>query len=153
MRIRNQKDFWSGVMFIVTGLFFMVLSRQYNFGTAAKMGPGYFPMVLGGIMAFLGLLILIPSIRRNQPIVKIPPIDFMSIGMILLAVAVYAATLPSLGFIIALFLLVAISSYASHEFHLKSTLIASVVLLFGSWLVFVKGLELQFPFLPLFLTR
>jgi hypothetical protein len=153
MRIRNQKDFWSGVMFIVTGLFFMVLSRQYNFGTAAKMGPGYFPMVLGGIMAFLGLLILLPSIRRNQPIVKIPPIDFMSIGMILLAVAVYAATLPSLGFIIALFLLVAISSYASHEFHLKSTLIASVVLLFGSWLVFVKGLELQFPFLPLFLTR
>jgi hypothetical protein len=153
MRIRNQKDFWSGVMFIVTGLFFMVLSRQYNFGTAAKMGPGYFPMVLGGIMAFLGLLILIPSIRRNQPIVKIPPIDFMSIGMILLAVAVYAATLPTLGFIIALFLLVAISSYASHEFHLKSTLIASVVLLFGSWLVFVKGLELQFPFLPLFLTR
>ena len=51
MKIRNQRDFWSGVLFVITGVLFMILSRQYQFGTAAKMGPGYFPTVLGGIMA------------------------------------------------------------------------------------------------------
>ena len=67
--------------------------------------------------------------------------------------AVYAAALPKLGFIVALFLLILISSVASHEFKLRTTLVSSVVLLGFSWLVFVKGLELQFPFLPTFLTK
>jgi hypothetical protein len=72
---------------------------------------------------------------------------------VLVAVAVYAFALPKLGFIVALFALIVISSIASHEFNLKTTLISSVVLLVFSWLVFVKGLELQFPFLPTFLTN
>ena len=153
MRIRNHRDFWSGVLFIVTGLLFVVLSRQYQLGTAAKMGPGYFPTILGGIMAVLGLLILLPSLGGKGPQVKVDKMDAKSILMVLIAVAVYAATLPKLGFIVALVLLILISSYASHEFSLKATLINSVGLLIFSWLVFVKGLELQFPFLPAFLTR
>jgi len=153
MRIHNHRDFWSGVMFIVTGLLFMVLSRQYQLGTAAKMGPGYFPTILGGLMAVLGLMILIPAFAKRGPEVRITKIDVGSILWVLVAVAVYALTLPKLGFIVALVLLIVISSYASHEFDLKTTLISSVVLLVFSWLVFVKGLELQFPFLPTFLTR
>lgn len=153
MRIRNHRDFWSGVLFIVTGLLFMVLSRQYQMGTAAKMGPGYFPTILGGLMAVLGLMILLPSLSKRGPEVRVNKIDFVAIALILIAVAVYAATLPTLGFIVSLFLLILISSYASHEFNLKTTLISSVVLLGFSYLVFVKGLELQFPFLPTFLTR
>lgn len=153
MKIRNQRDFWSGVLFIITGVVFMILSRQYQFGTAAKMGPGYFPTVLGGMMTVLGLMLLIPAISKRSPVVKVDRIDLKVILIILLAVAVYAATLPSLGFIVSLFLLIIISSMASHEFNVKTTLISSVVLLVFSWLVFVKGLELQFPFLPTFLTR
>lgn len=153
MRIRNHRDFWSGVLFLVTGILFMVLSRQYTLGTAAKMGPGYFPTILGGLMALLGLLIVIPSLGGRGPVVRVARIDFKAIGLILLAVAVYAATLPKLGFIVALFLLILIASLASHEFKLRTTLLTSVVLLVFSWLVFVKGLELQFPFLPVFLTR
>jgi hypothetical protein len=153
MTIRNQKDFWSGVLFIVTGLLFMLLSQQYNVGSAAKMGPGYFPTILGGLMAFLGLLIMLPSIRRNQPVEKVAPMDFKMIFLVLVAVAIYAATLPTLGFVVSLVLLVVISSFASHEFNLKTSLLSAAVLLVGSWLVFVKGLELQFPFLPVFLTR
>jgi hypothetical protein len=153
MRIHNHRDFWAGVLFIVTGLLFMVLSRQYQLGTAAKMGPGYFPTILGGLMAVLGLMILIPAFARRGPEVRIQKVDFGSILWILVAVAVYALTLPKLGFIVALVLLIGIASYASHEFSLKTTLINSVALLIFSWLVFVKGLELQFPFLPTFLTR
>lgn len=153
MKIRNQRDFWSGVLFVVTGVLFMILSRQYQFGTAAKMGPGYFPTVLGGIMAVLGLMLIVPAMSAKSPEAKVERIDFKVNGIILLSIAVYAATLPSLGFIVSLVLLIVISSMASHEFDLKTTAISSVVLLVFSWLVFVKGLELQFPFLPTFLTR
>lgn len=153
MKIRNQRDFWSGVLFVITGVLFMILSRQYQFGTAAKMGPGYFPTVLGGIMTVLGLMLALPAMSAKSPEIKVDRIDFKVIGVILLAVGVYAATLPTLGFIVSLFLLIFISSMASHEFTLKTTAISSVVLLIFSWLVFVKGLELQFPFLPTFLTR
>ena len=153
MRIRNHRDFWSGVLFIATGLLFMVLSRQYNLGTAAKMGPGYFPTILGGLMAALGVLIMLPAFSSKGPQVRVDKMDFKSIVLILVAVAVYAATLPKLGFIVSLFLLIMISSLASHEFKLMTSLLSSVVLLVFSWLVFVKGLELQFPFLPTFLTR
>jgi hypothetical protein len=153
MVIRNQKDFWAGVLFLGTGILFMVLSQDYTLGTAAKMGPGYFPTMLGGLMASLGALIMIPSLRRNTPQERIQKVDFKSLLLILAAVMVYALTLPSLGFIVALVLLVLISSLASHDFSIKATAISSVVLLIGSWAVFVKGLELQFPFLPVFLTR
>ena len=151
MQIKNHRDFWAGVLFIVTGILFMILSRQYQLGTAAKMGPGYFPTILGGLMAFLGLMVLLPSFKG--PVVKINRIELRMILLVLFAVAVYAFALPKLGFIVALFLLILISSTASHEFNLKTTLISSVVLLVFSWLVFVKGLELQFPFLPTFLNK
>jgi hypothetical protein len=153
MRIRNHRDFWSGVLFIVTGTLFMVLSRQYQLGTAAKMGPGYFPTILGGLMAALGVMIVLGAMARRAQQLKIDRVDFKAILLVLVAVAVYALTLPKLGFIVALFLLIGISSIASHEFSWKTTVISSVVLLIFSWLVFVKGLELQFPFLPTFLSR
>ena len=153
MRVRNHRDFWSGVLFIITGLLFMVLSRQYQLGTAAKMGPGYFPTILGGMMAGLGLLIALGSMASRAAALRIERVDFKAILLVLVAVAVYALTLPKLGFIVALFLLIGISSVASHEFSWKTTAISSVLLLVFSWLVFVKGLELQFPFLPTFLTR
>lgn len=153
MRIRNHRDFWSGVLFLVTGILFMVLSRQYTLGTAAKMGPGYFPTILGGLMAILGLVIMIPAFAGKGAEIRIDKIDFKANLLVLVAVAVYALTLPKLGFIVSLFLLIWISSIASHEFKPKTTLISSVVLLVFSYLVFVKGLELQFPFLPTFLTK
>ena len=151
MQIKNHRDFWAGILFIVTGILFMVLSRQYQLGTAAKMGPGYFPTILGGLMAFLGLMVMLPSF--TGPKIEVAKIDFRMILLILLAVAVFAFVLPKLGMIAAVFLLILIASMASHEFSLKTTLISAVVLLAFSWLVFVKGLELQFPFLPPFLTN
>ena len=153
MRIRNHRDFWSGVLFVVTGVAFMLLSRQYTMGTAAKMGPGYFPTVLGGMMAVLGLMIMLPAFSRKSPEVRVTNVDFKSNFLVLLAVAVYAFTLPKLGFLVAVVLLIFIASFAHHEFKLKHTALLAVGLVIFSWLVFVKGLELQFPFLPPALTR
>ena len=73
--------------------------------------------------------------------------------LVLVAVGVFAAGLQYLGMVVSIVLLIGISATASHEFGWKETLISIVVLLVMSELVFVKGLELQFPFLPVFLTR
>ena len=62
MRIKDQKDFYAGLVFIVFGGLAMWLSTTYNMGTAARMGPGYFPFWLGGVLAFLGAVVLIKSL-------------------------------------------------------------------------------------------
>jgi hypothetical protein len=59
MKINNGKDFWAGIMFTGTGIFFMIASRAFPMGTAVRMGPAYFPMVLGGLLVVLGLAILV----------------------------------------------------------------------------------------------
>ncbi|MGD9945752.1 MAG: tripartite tricarboxylate transporter TctB family protein [Burkholderiaceae bacterium] len=153
MRIRNQKDFWAGVMFAVLGLLFVVLSQQYQLGTAAKMGPGYFPTMLGGLMAILGFVTAWLSTSRSNVEAKLSKVGWREIFLILFSVAVFATALQPLGMIIAVILLIGIAATASHEFNWKETIISIIVLLIASELVFVKGLELQFPVWPKFMTN
>ena len=152
MKIRNHRDFWAGVMFLVFGLLFMVLSQQYTLGTAAKMGPGYFPTVLGGIMALLGVLIAIGGLGASGQSLRIDRVQARPILLILGAVLLFAVALPRLGMVVSLVLLIGISALATHEFRLRDTLISIVVLIALAWVVFVWGLELQFPVWPRFLT-
>ena len=72
MKIRNQRDFGAGIMFIVVGIFFAVIALQYRMGTAAKMGPGYFPFWLGVLMTALGLIILLSSLSKKSNEEKMP---------------------------------------------------------------------------------
>lgn len=153
MRIRNQRDFWSGIMFIVTGLLFIGLSSQYQLGSAAKMGPGYFPTMLGGLMALLGLLIGWGSTAKSNPETKLTPVGWRELGLVLISVACFAFLLPKMGVVISIIALIAIAAVASHEFSMRDTAISIVVLLILSYVVFVKGLELQFPVWPAFMTK
>lgn len=138
-------------MFIAFGLIFIVASRAYNMGTAAKMGPAYFPTMLGGLLVFLGILIGAAGFRAKAQELRIERFQAKPILTILVGVALFALLLPKMGLVVSLVLLILISSLASHEFSLRASLIATVVLLLMSWVVFVKGLELQFPLLPAFL--
>ncbi|HPU53941.1 MAG TPA: tripartite tricarboxylate transporter TctB family protein [Burkholderiaceae bacterium] len=153
MKIRNHHDLWSGVMFGGFGILFMILSQQYQLGTSAKMGPGYFPTMLGGLCTFLGFMIGLGAFRGTHREDRVAKIGWREITLILLGVALFAALLPALGIIVALIVLILVSSLASHEFRFRDAVIASVVLLIMSYLVFVKGLELQFPLLPKFMTK
>jgi Tripartite tricarboxylate transporter TctB family len=150
LKIYNYRDLWSGVMFLIAGIVFMILSGNYQIGTAAKMGPGYFPMVLGGLMATLGLIIILPALKKRAEVLHVEPFKYREIIIVLLGVAAFGLALPKLGFVIATFILVLISAYGSHEFKLKESLISAVVLAIGCYLAFVKGLELQFPVWPIF---
>lgn len=153
MQLRNRRDFWAGVLFIVAGLAFALLSHQYPIGTAAKMGPGYFPMVLGGLLALLGLIVLAGAFARNGPSLAISAVGWRELGLVLAAVVLFALMLPSLGFALALVGLIGVAAIASHEFSLRDTLISIIVLGLMSYLVFIKGLELQFLLWPKWFDR
>jgi NhaP-type Na+/H+ or K+/H+ antiporter len=150
--IKNRRDFYAGLMFMIFGLAFMILSQQYSMGTASKMGPAYFPTILGGILAFLGLIVLIGSVRENAEKFTVQPFQMDIILYILGAVGLFAAALGpfKLGFIVALLALILVSSRASHEFSWRDTSISIVVLSIASYLIFILGLQLQLPVLPKF---
>ncbi len=152
MRLRNHHDLWSGAMFIGFGVLFMLLSQQYQVGTAAKMGPGYFPTMLGALLTLLGVAIAATAFSKNTHEARISPIGWREIIVVLFSVMLFAFCLPRLGIVVSIVILIVTASLASHEFRLRTALISSLVLLVLSYLVFVRGLDLQFPILPKFLS-
>jgi hypothetical protein len=153
VQLRNHRDLWAGLMFAVIGIIFMILSKQYSIGTSAKMGPGYFPMVLGGLMTLFGVIIALGAFSGKAQMLKLSPVGWREFILLLASVAVFAIALPRLGMVISVALLIMISAIASHEFKLRDTLISIVVLVLLAYGMFVKGLELQFPVWPKFLMN
>jgi Tripartite tricarboxylate transporter TctB family len=150
VRIRAPKDFWAGLMFIAFGLFFMVWAlTHYQMGSAVRMGPAYFPTVLGGLLAFLGALVLIESLTMQGP--RLPKFGLRPLVLISVACVIYGYAMKPLGLIIATALLVFISAFGGHEFKWKEVAILYVILIVFSLLVFVKGLTLPFPVCPAFM--
>ena len=150
MKIKSPTDFWAGLMFIGFGLFFMVVARNYQMGSAVRMGPAYFPTVLGGIMAVLGGFVLFQSlVVKGKPC---PKMSFKPIFFISLALILFGYLLKPLGFVRALVLMVFVSAFGGHEFKAKEVSILTVVLIIFAVLVFVKGLTLPFPLWPAFLS-
>jgi hypothetical protein len=153
MQIRNHRDLWAGVMFFAFGMLFVVLSQQYQIGTAAKMGPGFFPFVLGGLLALLGVIIFLGAFSPRNAQLRLSPVGWRELGLVLGSVALFGALLPGFGIVVALVVLIGVSAVASHDFSVRDTVIAIVVLGVFSYFVFVKGLELQFPLWPKFMTN
>ena len=150
LRIKAPKDFWAGLMFIGFGAFFMVWAlTHYQMGTAVRMGPAYFPAVLGGLLAFLGILVLLESFAMEGP--AVPTFKFRPLILISAACVVYGYAMKPLGLILSTALLVFIAAFGGHEFKWKEVTILYVVLIVFSLLVFVKGLTLPFPICPAFM--
>lgn len=140
-------------MYMVIGLFFAIVATRYQYGTAAKMGPGYFPFWLGTLMAVIGLLVLIRSLGAKATIEKLPKFNWKVIALITGAIILYGILLPKMGFLVAVLVLVMVASSASREFNWKVSLINAIVLIAFTYSVFVLGLKLQFPLLPFFLQQ
>jgi hypothetical protein len=152
MKIKSQRDFWSGVMFIAVGVAFAWGATTYSFGSSARPGPAYFPFGLGVIMAILGALVLFKSLTIEvEGGDKIGDIAWKPLIVILGAVALFGLLLPWLGMFIALPILVFISAYAGDEFHFGEAAANAAVLTVFCWLVFIKGLSLTIPLWPTFL--
>jgi putative Mn2+ efflux pump MntP len=153
VKLRNHQDFWSGVMFVVLGVLFIALSRQYQMGSAAKMGPGYFPTVLGGILALLGAMVMVGAFAKSNSETKLAKVGWRELFLVLLGVGLFAVLLPKLGMVVSLWILIFVSALASHEFNFKETFVSAIALSILAWGVFAKGLELQMAVWPKFLTQ
>lgn len=151
MHIKNQKDFWAGVMFVLFGGFFAGFGTQYTFGTAARMGPGYFPTVLGLLLIALGVIVAVSGLRSKAQEEKVNKFAWDILLLILGSVVLFGVLLQPLGLILSLFTLILVSSYASHEHTWVATLGNSVVLIGLCLFVFVYALKLQFQLWPSFL--
>ena len=153
MKIKSEKDFWSGLMFMLVGAAFAWGATNYSFGSSARPGPAYFPFGLGVLMAFLGGAILFKALTFEvDGGDKIGPWAWKPLIMISGTVAIFGWTLPLLGMVIALPILVCVAALAGDEFHWKDALISAVLLTAGSWFIFIWGLKLTLPLWPSFLA-
>jgi hypothetical protein len=161
MKIRSQRDFFAGLMFAVVGAAFAIGATNYSIGTGARMGPGYFPLMLGVLLGVLGLGVILGSITIHtadgEPIGRIawkPLLFIIGANLVfgILLGGLPGIGLPALGLIAAIYALVVVASLAGSSFHLKSALILGTVLAVGSYLTFILGLSLQFQVWPTFIT-
>ena len=159
MNIKSQKDFFSGLMFMGVGVAFAWGATTYSVGEGARMGPGYFPLMLGVLMALLGAGITFKSLAvETEGGDKIGKWAWKPLAFIILANLVFGVLLgglPSIGLrpmgmIVAIYALTFISSMAEAGWKVKNTFILATVLAIGSYLAFVVLLKLQFPVWPFF---
>lgn len=146
-RIRHQPNFFAGLLFAGFGLAFGLGATQYEIGTAAQMGPGYFPMVLGGLLVPFGLAVVVRSLTVDEE----EAIDRASIKPFLLiigSVILFGALLMPLGLIACSLLLVLASAFASHEFGWRYATVSAVVLIGFCYFIFIHALGLPIPVWP-----
>jgi hypothetical protein len=151
VRIKNPKDFWSGVLFIAFGAAFAGFAQQYAMGTAQRMGPAYFPTILGGLLLLLGAAIALKGMSAETVDGHIEPFHFGPIAWVLGSVVAFGLLLRPAGLVIALLALIGISSLGSHEFKARDTVLLSLGLCVMVVMVFIKGLGLTIPVWPVFM--
>ncbi len=161
MRIKSQKTLFSGIMFTSVGAAFALGASNYHVGSAARMGPGYFPLIVGVLLTLLGLVVVASAFAGpatdGEPVGKIAwkPLGFI-IGANLLFGILLAGLrsigLPAMGLILAIYALVIVACMAGTNFSIKMSLILATVLAVGSYLTFIVGLKLQFQVWPTFIT-
>jgi len=147
--IRNPKDFWAGVLFIIVGAAAIILGSRYNLGTAARMGPGYFPRILGIMLIVLGGIIALRGLRLQGA--PIPAFKWRPTLVVLGSVVIFGLIVTTVGMAISVVILIVLSSSASPEFRPKEALISGIFLAALAVGVFVIGLKLQVPIWPTFL--
>ena len=152
MKIKSQRDFVSGLMFIVVGVIFAVGATNYSMGSSAKPGAGYFPLILSVIMAILGAVVLFKSLTiETEGGDPIGDIAWRPLLVIVASIAVFGLALPRLGMFATIPLLIVMVSFAGDEFSWKGVLASSIVLTLFSWVVFIWGLGLTIPLKPAFM--
>ena len=140
---RSPKDFWTGLIYIFFGSSAILIAREYGMGTAIKMGPAYFPTILGGFLVIIGAISVIRSFI--VPGAPIGAFTFKGLILVTVAVLVFGFVVRGAGLVVALPLLIIISAVASSRFRWRPTLIMVAGLTIFCVLVFTKGLGIPLP--------
>jgi hypothetical protein len=146
--MRDQRAFVSGALFLAFAIFFFVTALNYPAGTAARMGPGYFPRLLAIVLAAIGLAVMLGAVRRTAERHALLKWDIKGLAWVTGSVILFGLLLFPLGLVGSLFVLIMVSSRASTEFTWKGALTNAAVLIALCLLVFVYGLGLRLPVWP-----
>jgi len=161
MRIKSQKDFFAGLMFSITGAAFALGATNYTIGDGARMGPGYFPLMLGIVLTILGAIVVLQSLvietEGGDPIGTIAwkPLCYIIGANIIFGIClggIPKVGIPSLGLIVGIYALTFVSALAGDEFNFKEVAVLATVLAILSFVAFVWLLNLQFPVWPTFVA-
>jgi len=144
--VRHPKDFSAGILFIAFGIAAVAVGSNYTLGTAARMGPGYFPRILGGLLVVLGLALAFRALRFNGP--PLPGWKWRPVLVVLGSVAAFGMIVNYAGVVLSTIFLIIAASAASHEFRFRESIVAGCVLAALAVGVFVIGLKLQLPIWP-----
>ena len=170
MKIKSERDFWSGLMFIAIGVIFAIGATNYSMGPAcppndpcaqslwarmsqlsAHPGAGYFPLGLAILLAILGAIVLFKSLTiESEGGDPVGAFAWRPLIVVVAAIAVFGAMLEPLGMILSIPVLILLTSLAGDEFHWKGVLISAIILTVASWGIFIFGLKLTIPVLPWF---
>jgi hypothetical protein len=139
----ENKDFWAGAFLIVVGAGAMFVARNYTFGSSLRMGPGYFPNILGGLLILFGLYFLVVGRLRGEKIEA--SWSLRALIILPLSLVLFGVLIDRAGFIPAMLALIVCSATASSEFKLVEVLLFAVFLTALAVAVFVWGLGLPYP--------
>ena len=161
MRIKSQKDFFAGLLYAVIGIAFAWGATTYSIGDGARMGPGYFPLILGIVLALIGVFVMFRALTvetpDGDPIGKwsFKPLIFIILANFLFGIllgGVPSLGIPSLVVIVGIIVITLVAAKAGPEFNLKEVIILAIILAAGSWVVFIWGLNLQMQVWPSFIS-
>ena len=161
MRIKSQKDFLAGLLYVVIGVGFAWGATSYTIGDSARMGPGFFPLMLGVVLAIIGAAVVFGALVFETP--DGDPIGGFAWRPMLLIIlsnmlfdillgGIPTFGVPAMGLIAAIYGLTFVAAAAGDEFDFKEVLILATILAVGSYLTFVYGLQLQFQVWPSFIS-
>ena len=143
LEMRNNKDFWAGLMFFLIGAGALFAARDYPFGSTLRMGPGYFPILLSGILIVFGIIILLKGLRQSKQIQghwSIRALILVPFSMVL-----FGVLMELLGFLPALTALIFVSAASGREFKVIEAAALTLLLSLLSWAIFIWGLGLPYP--------
>ena len=141
----HDKDFLAGLLFVLIGGLALAIARDYPMGSAMRMGPGYFPAVLGGILFAFGAYLMVRGVRAAQKV----KVEWSGkpLALITLSILLFGFTLERLGMVPATILLLFAAALAGREFRFREVLLLSAVMSAFSVAVFIYGLKLPYPLL------
>jgi uncharacterized membrane protein len=137
---RSNKDFLAGLIFLLIGAAAMLVARGYPFGSAMRMGPGYFPTVLGGILCLFGLYVMLRGIRSGEPVKG--EWGWRPLALVTLSIVLFGFVLTRLGLVPALLAMFFAAALGGREFRFREVLGLSLLMSAFAVAVFVYGLKL-----------
>lgn len=143
MLSRNPKDLWTGVLFIAVGLAAIYFIRGHQIGTAMRMGPAYFPTMLGLLQVLIGIAVIVRALVR--PGLPLGRFALTKIALVLGAIVLFGLLLRGMGLIIAIIVIVVLSAYASRNFRWATAAVLAVGIAICSAIIFVLLLGIPIP--------